>query len=98
MRFELVYTREAAAERGRLEREPSACKVWKAVKKCLELLESNPRHPGLNTHKFHSLTGPGGSDVFEAYAQNNTPSAYRVFWCYGPGKGRITVIAITPHP
>ena len=36
--------------------------------------------------------------VFEAYAQNRTPGAYRVFWCYGPEAGQITVIAITPHP
>jgi hypothetical protein len=36
--------------------------------------------------------------VFEAYAQNKTPGAYRVFWCYGPEQGEITVIAITPHP
>jgi hypothetical protein len=36
--------------------------------------------------------------VFEAYAQNQTPSAYRVFWCYGLGKGELTIIAITRHP
>jgi hypothetical protein len=43
--------------------------------------------------------------VFEAYAQNQTPGAYRVFFMYGPdrveGKKRtavLTIIAITPHP
>lgn len=36
--------------------------------------------------------------VFEAYAQNRTPGAYRIFWCYGPQKTQITVLAITPHP
>jgi len=36
--------------------------------------------------------------VFEAYVQNRTPGAYRVFWCYGPEPIQITVIAITPHP
>jgi len=25
-------------------------------------------------------------------------AAYRVFWCYGPAKGDITIIAITRHP
>ena len=39
-----------------------------------------------------------GQPVFEAYAQNRTPGAYRVFWCYGPAAGDITIIAITPHP
>ena len=31
-------------------------------------------------------------------AKNKTPGAYRVFWCYGPNTGEITIIAITPHP
>ena len=35
--------------------------------------------------------------MFEAYVQNRTPSAYRVFWCYGPGQREITVIAVAPH-
>jgi len=39
-----------------------------------------------------------GEKVFEAYVQNKTPGAYRLFWCYGPDKGQITLIAITPHP
>jgi hypothetical protein len=26
------------------------------------------------------------------------PGAYRVFWCYGPEKQHITLIAVTPHP
>jgi hypothetical protein len=36
--------------------------------------------------------------VFEAYAQHKTPGAFRVFWCYGPAQGQITILAITPHP
>ncbi len=36
--------------------------------------------------------------VFEAYVQNNTPGAYRIFWCYGPKNGAMTIIAITSHP
>lgn len=64
----------------------------------LALLETNPSHPGLNTHKFSSLKGPGGEDVFEAYAENKTPAAWRVFWYYGPDKRQITILAITPHP
>ena len=58
----------------------------------------NLRHPGLNTHKFNSLKGPKGEEVFEAYVENQTPGAYRVFWCYGPGQEEITILAITPHP
>src|SRR5262245_30346898 len=74
--------------------------LFKQVYKTLELLAQNPRHPGLQTHEYSSLPHPfnPSEKVFEAYAQNRTPGAYRVFWCYGPRKKQITIIAITPHP
>jgi hypothetical protein len=52
----------------------------------------------LHTHKYNALEGPNGEEVFEAYVENNTPGAYRIFWHYGPGRGIISIIAITPHP
>jgi len=74
--------------------------LFKQVRKALGLLQSNPRHPGLQTHEYRSLPHPfdPAGKVFEAYAQNKTPGAYRIFWCYGPDKREITIIAITPHP
>jgi hypothetical protein len=51
-----------------------------------------------NTHEFRSLKGPNGEKVFEAYAQQKTSGAYRVFWYYGPERGMITIVAIAPHP
>jgi hypothetical protein len=74
--------------------------LFKQVEKCVRLLLENPRHPGLHTHEFHSIQHPYDEEqkVFEAYVQNRTPGAYRLFWCYGPEKGDITIIAITPHP
>jgi len=74
--------------------------LFKQVAKAVRLLAENPRHPGLNTHEFVSIPHPFHDDakVFEAYAQNQTPGAYRIFWCYGPNQGDITLIAITPHP
>lgn len=74
--------------------------LLKQVHKCLTLLADNPRHPGQKTHEFRSLENPFDpkGKVFEAYAQNRTPGALRVFWCYGPAAGEITIIAITPHP
>lgn len=72
----------------------------KQVDKALGFLQVNPRYPGLNTHEYDSLVHPYNPEekVFEAYAQNNTPCAYRIFWCYGPNKNQITIISITPHP
>jgi len=74
--------------------------LFKQIHKALKYLEENPKHPGLQTHEFRSLEHPFDKKqkVFEAYAQNKTPGAYRIFWCYGPGKKEITLIAITPHP
>ncbi len=75
------------------------------VNKALGFLQTNPRHPSLNTHKFTSLCTKA-YDVFEAYAQNSTPGALRIFWRYGPDEldvkkkrvAVITILAITPHP
>jgi hypothetical protein len=74
--------------------------LFQQVHKCVTHLQANPRHPGLNTHEFHSLENPydPSGKVFEAYVQNRTPGAYRLFWCYGPDQGQITILAITPHP
>jgi hypothetical protein len=74
--------------------------LFKQVRKTILLLAANPRHPGLQTHPYHSIQSPFDpkAKVFEAYAQHRTPGAYRVFWCYGPGAGEIAILAITPHP
>ncbi len=98
MSFELLFTERASCQLDALESDDGLAKRLKAVRKALGLLESNPRHPGLNTHKFASIKGPGGEEVFEAYAENQTPAAWRIFWIYGPGKNKITILAITPHP
>jgi hypothetical protein len=74
--------------------------LFNQVHKALTFLTTNPRHPGLNSHEFHSMEHPYRRDqkVWESYAQNRTPGAYRIFWCYGPDRGEITILAITPHP
>lgn len=81
-----------------LSQNSSKKNVYKAVSKTIRFLAKNPRHPSLKTHKYDSVEGPNGEEVFEAYAQNKTPGAYRVFWVYGPEKKVITILAITPHP
>jgi len=98
MSFTMLFTEEASANLDSLETNPSKKKQFKAVLKCLGYLENNPKHPSLNTHEYNSLSRQFGIKIFEAYAENKTPQAYRVFWHYGPDKSEITVIAITPHP
>ena len=98
--FELVFTRSAQDELDRLEGSRSQAGLVKQVKKTLGFLRTNPRHPSLHTHVFSSLEHPyhPRDKVFEAYVQQHTPAAYRLFWCYGPQQGRITILAIAPHP
>ncbi len=74
--------------------------LFKQIRKCVKNLLRNPRCQGLATHEYDSLENPYDKKkkVFEAYAQNDTPGAYRVFWCYGPERAQITILAITPHP
>ena len=98
--FELVFTGSAKEELERLEGSPRYTGLVKQIKKTLGFLEANPRYPSLHTHVFHSLEHPYNprENVFEAYVQQHTPAAYRLFWCYGPRKGQLTIIAITPHP
>ncbi len=98
MHFKLLFTNEANENLTALEADAGLRKRLKAARKALAFLESDPRHPSLNTHKFSSLAGPDGQEVFEAYAESKTPAAYRIFWIYGPDKREITIIAITPHP
>ena len=98
--FTLVFTLRAQEELDRLEDSPRYAGLVKQIKKTLGFLQTNPRHPSLQTHAFHALEHPYDPDerVFEAYVQQQTPAAYRLFWCYGPEKGQLTIIAITPHP
>jgi len=94
--FKLIFSTEASNVLSALkEADP---KKYQKVLKTLGLMETNLRHPSLNTHKYESLSGPNGEDIFEAYIENKTPAAFRVFWYYGPEQGFITILTITPHP
>lgn len=96
--FEIFLTKEAELQLTKLKENKTYQKRYKAVEKTLKFLANNPRHPGLQTHEFTSLKGPQGEKVFEAYAEQKTPAAYRIFWYYGPHQKQITILTITPHP
>ncbi len=98
MTFELLFTESADTQYKALEKNRGLAARFKAVRKTLGLMQTNLRHPSLNTHEYNSIAGVSGEKVHEAYAQNKTPGAYRVFWHYGPGQGKLTIVAITPHP
>ena len=96
MQFRLEFQPEAEETLANLQQTDP--KKYKKVLKTLGLMQTNLRHPGLKTHKYDSLWGPDEEEVFEAYVENKTPGAFRVFWYYGPDKNVVTILAITPHP
>jgi hypothetical protein len=98
MRFELLFTDNADAQMEELKASKDKKAVYKAVGKILGFMETNLRHPSLQTHEYTALKGPNNEKVFESYAQNRTPGAYRIFWHYGPGKSKITILDVSPHP
>lgn len=82
-----------------LRKQPQYAGKLKKIVKTLRLLEQvGPRHPGLNSHPYQSVKGPGGAQLWESYVENNTPSAWRIFWVYGPGPDELTITTVGPHP
>jgi hypothetical protein len=94
--FRLEFSTEARDSLLLLSK--TASKKYRKVQKILGLMETNLRHPSLKTHKYDSLCGPNGEEIFEAYVENRTSGAWRIFWYYGPSQTVITILAITPHP
>lgn len=103
MPYKLRYAKQADEMLSALENDPAQEARLKKVRKALKHLESNPRHPGLHSHPYESFPVDRNVKVWDSYVENNTPSAWRIFWRYGPNEPDadlpvITVLAITPHP
>lgn len=76
--------------------------LYNKLGKTMFFLSQNPRHNGLNSHEINELTARYGRKVFASYLENDTPSARRIFWVYGPNKNdksnaykKITLSAMT---
>jgi hypothetical protein len=100
--FKLRFTLEAQAALKSLEDASQQAKL-KKVRKALRHLELDPRYPGLHSHPYESFPVDRHVKVWDSYVENRTPSAWRIFWRYGPDEPEaespiITVLAITPHP
>ena len=106
MNFKLRFTSTADKQLTNLENRRDSQSILKQVRKTLGYLETDLRAKSLQTHEYESLTRQFGKKVFEAYVQQDTPSAYRIFWHYGPDEidqdgqriAVITILAITSHP
>jgi hypothetical protein len=106
MQRKLRFTPGADEQLQLTKSDPRLAAVLKQVRKALGYLETDLRVKSLQTHKHDALSKRYKKEVFEAYAQQKTPAAYRVFWHYGPDEidkdgnpiPGITLVAITPHP
>ncbi|MGH8905544.1 MAG: hypothetical protein ACRD0K_03270 [Egibacteraceae bacterium] len=98
MPFKLRFAGEARNVLASMEADNTYAKKLKKVRACLGRLETDPRHASLGSHRYQSIAGPNGEEVWESYVENRTPGAWRVWWWYGPGRGEITVLTIGPHP
>jgi hypothetical protein len=102
MPYKLRFAKQAAETLKALERGgPNEQAKLRKVRRALGKLEQDPRHPGLASHRYESFPVDRDVKVWDSYIENRTPSAWRIFWCYGPDEPDqqvITVLAITPHP
>lgn len=90
-------TSEAKLQLQKIMTDSSKMGLQKQLKKCLGLLSSNPRHPGLNSHPLVGSEESTGLKIWTSYVQNKTPSAHRVLWCYSNTKKEIIILQVIPH-
>lgn len=95
MSFELILSAKVDKVLADLERDPPKLRK---VERCLAKLEGDPRQTGLNSHPYDEIKGRLGEKIFESYVENHAPSAWRVWWHYGPEDGVLTVFDLGPHP
>jgi hypothetical protein len=89
--FALKFTR-SAADRIRELDAPEQVQVLRAT---LQLLEGDPGRPELRSHKYTSVHGINGEEVWESLVADPAEADWRMFWHYGPEADTITVASIT---
>ena len=96
--FKILWTNQAEEQFLVLQHQGPSSKLTK-VSKTLEILATHgPKYRSLHSHKYQSIKGPNGEDVWESYVEIKTSSAWRIWWMYGPTADVITLIMIGKHP
>lgn len=93
--FKVELTDEALGTIRQLKKSDPA-RAKKVAKALQRLQQVGPDYPGFRTHKNDSIPGPFG-ETWQVYLENNTSRAWRMFFCYGPARGILTVFLIAPH-
>ena len=105
MPYRLRFSPKADEQYQALEDGGAATETkLKKVNRALARLERDPRYNGLNSHPYENFPGAPKAKVWDSYVENNTPSAWRIYWMYGPNETEdgkdtavITILEIGPH-
>lgn len=92
----LIQELSDKAREGELNRDEKD--LYRKLRKAIQHLESNPRHPGLYSHEIEVLTEKYGVRIWESYLENRKAGARRIFRIYGPETREITIVGIEKHP
>jgi len=96
--FILLYTDEAQAIMDDLISRPRDEKTKKVRKALRFLRDLGPSYPALESHKYHSMTGPTvrmyGSPTWRIRRLRRGASG----GLYGPDADTLTITTIGPHP
>jgi hypothetical protein len=92
--FRVILSEPARRDKASLDRNP---RLAAQIRKALELLESNPMHPGLASHLYGGTpTRGGGLKIFRSYV-NNRGGGHRLHWHYLPDGQTIEIVWIGSH-
>ena len=73
-------------------------KAKKIAKTLAFLQEPGPDYQSLATHRYEDFDDRFGERIWQSNIETGTPSAWRIWWYYGPGDGVITIVDLGPHP
>ena len=65
MKFRIRFAERADEQMDALQKDKSKKGILKQINKVLGYMETNLKHPSLNTHKFDDIPSPFGGDVFK---------------------------------
>lgn len=94
MGYALRFTRSAANRLKEFD-TPDQKQRLTDLRDSLRLLETDPNRPELRSHKYTSVRGVNGEDVWESFVGDPVATDWRMFWHYGPEADTITVASIT---
>ncbi len=82
-----LRSRERSSKRRKATKDEG---LFKQVRKCIQLLQQNPRHPGLQTHEYESMANPFDKDQkgFRSLRPAAHPRSVSCFLVLRSSKGR----------